>query len=359
MEHFYPPQTTSTNSRKDRCFTLFFAFLTTFSFYSRQVDAGTVKDINSGKSLIVVDLDGDKTTKGESICVYSTKNKKIDCGTVFRVKGSSAYVKFTSKKGLKKIKKGFRTAVVGEESSPSASDKNSGFKLWLSYTPGIATPAVYQNLGYAAPTSEPPETLWEPDGKVTSSLIGFGLQASIAVGPISVIPGFRYRLYSPNNVDANYSIGRGNPYVSTTTSATAFGFFADGILFDKAIGKTSSIYAGTGLDVDMSTVTIKAEKKDDTGANLEGSVATATSNLTVISLRAGGGYNLVPAKPFGISAGVNILLPLVELGKKFAGSLEENESRGLAEPGADLREQLGHKKNGFGLDAHLSVLLEF
>lgn len=336
-----------------------FALIIALIWPGKATDAGVVKDINANKGQIVVALKNEVAENGDSICVYSAKNKKISCGSVVRVSDDSAYVKFFSKKDLKKIKKGFRTAVIGGGSAVAdTSGKSSGFKLWAGYMPAIMTPAVYNNLGYSAP-SEGTSTLWEPDSAVTSALFGVGLQGSFAVGRIALIPGLRYRIFDTKNVDDDYNPGRTNPYVSTTTSSTAIGLFTDARLFEKSVGSMLAFYAVSGVDIDMSTVTIKSEKKDDTGATAEASVASATSNLTVISLRAGGGFNLIPYKPFGVSAGINFLLPLLELGKKFAGSLEENESRGLAEPGEDFKDKLGHKKNGFGLDVQLSVLLAF
>jgi hypothetical protein len=331
------------------------------TLWSAAASAASVKGVSSKKGQVSVSLDGMKTTKGAVLCIFSGK-KKIDCGSVVSIKAGVAYVSVENKKNLKRIKKGMTvTPESGDSAATADKGSSSSTKIWLSWAPGIVTPAVYNMIGYTAPEAEgASESLWESDGVASQTLMGFGLQVGIPVGRMAIVPGLRYRTFGANQVDADYIYKKaGDPYVETITAATALGVFADFAFLSIPFGSVMDLYGTGGLDIDMSTVTVKAEKLHGTDPAQTGPIASATSNLTVVSLRVGGGLNLIPVKPFGISAGLNILVPLVELGKKFSGSLEENEGRGVPEPGEDLKTKLGHKKNGFGLDVQASVLLAF
>lgn len=336
---------------------LFFV-LCAFSITS-VASAATVRSVNSKRSRVIVTLDGTTTKKGDSLCFYADK-KEIECGEVSAVskKSGTATVKVT-KKNLRKIKKGMvvLNPNAGTRIAAGSSHATRGTKVWFSWTPGIMTPAVFNSLEYSG--ADVPNSLWISDTTISSSFAGFGAQVGFSVGSISVIPGFRYRIFNSDQVLSDYTPGVNDPFVATTISATAIGIFADLAFLQIPIGSSMGIFATGGIDIDMSTVNVKADKRDDTGRTEESTIASGTSSMNVISLRAGGGFDLVPFKPFGASIGLNVLIPLTEMGKKFSGSIEDNESKGVADPGTDLKTSLGHKKSGFGLDVQMSALLVF
>jgi hypothetical protein len=330
--------------------------------------AGTVKEISSAKSQVTVELDDDTYNKGEEVCFYTSKNKKIECGTVTIVRSTSVVVKLPSKKNIKRIKKGMQARADGasdkkstastKNATPSA-QKKEGFSLKLGWSPALVSPSTFNSVGYLAPTSETPATLWEADEPVTATLAGAAMQVSFPVGSLALMPGLRFRKFVPSRVDTDYFPKRLNPFVSSLTTATAIGLFTDLRFLNGGVGSAFGYYASGGLDIEMSSLIFKSTKKDDSGGTPESNMASAESSLTVISLRVGGGLNLIPFKPFGATLGINLLLPLAEFGKKFSGSIEGTETKGLADPGGDLKTEIGHKKNKFGADAQMSVLLAF
>ncbi len=318
---------------------------------------------------MTVDPDGETYKKGDELCIYTSKNKKIDCGTVTVVKSTSVIVKLPTKKNIKKIKKGMLVNPATDEAATAAGGAKPGalaatpkkerFNLWMGWSPTLMSPSTFNSVGYVAPTTETPLTLWEADEAVAKTMIGAALQVGFPIGPVALLPGFRYRMFVPSRVDTDYFPKKLNPFVSSLTTATTIGLFTDVRYLNIPMGTAFAMFATGGLDIEMSSLSFKSTKKDDTGATAESPMASAESSVTVISLRAGGGFNLIPFRPFGASLGINLLLPVAEFGKKFSGSIEQTETKGIVEPGNDLKAAIGHKKNKFGLDAQLSILLAF
>ena len=177
--------------------------------------------------------------------------------------------------------------------------------------------------------------------------LSFNLEAGIPLGSFSLDPGLRYRRFTAAVVDADYIPQRQNPYVSTEETASALGLFVDFQYFRLPFFGASGLNLTTGLDVDNSTVTLKAAtKSDDATVQASGVTASADSKLTVISLRLGAGVDLLFAKVFGVTAGLTVMVPMTEVGKKFSGSLTDaDSSRVPADSGKDLQAALDHKKN--------------
>lgn len=351
--------------------------------------SGTVRGIISSKSQIAINPDGETYSKGDKLCIFTAKNKKIECGKVVSIKTKYVVIKLPSKKNIKKIKKGMlvtpeaatdeqQDATTAEEQgvttdeqpvatkrSPSPklatpAPNNDKFSLWMGWSPAIISPSKFNSVGYYATPSETPVTkLWELDEPIAKTIAGAAIQAAFPVGGIAVVPGLRYRIFTPNRVDTDYTPNVLNPYVSSLTTATAMGFFTDIRYLNVPMGSMFGFFGTGGLDVEMSSLKFKATKKDDTGATPETTLASADSSITVLSLRTGAGLNFIPFKPFGASLGLNVIFPVAEFGKKFSGKVEATETKGLQEPGDNLKAAIAHQKNKFGLDAQLSVLLAF
>lgn len=337
--------------------------------------AATVKQVSSKKKLITAELDDEEVMEKDAVvCIFNDDDKKLGCGKVVKVKDSTVTIKFETPKGMKKMKPGMTAklgevpAADGEESAEATPKKgknakeprvkNSPFRVWVSYSPALATPAVYNKLGYEAPSNETPDTLWDDDKKTASTLFGVNLQVGIPLGAFSLNPGFRYRKFTPSVVDSDYIPQRENPYVSTEQTASATGVWVDFQFFRIPFSGASSFWMSSGVDMDMSTVTLKATKKDDSGQTPSSEIAKADSKLTVISLRVGAAADIVFAKVFGVSIGTTIMVPLSETAK-FSGDLSEGEARGQADAGDDLKESLGHKKNSAAYEISLGGVLAF
>ncbi len=319
--------------------------------------------MSSSKSQVTVDPEDETYKKGDELCIFTSKNRKIDCGTVTSVKNSSVIIKLTSKKNFKKIKKGMivNPGAAAEASAETAPvTKKERISLWMGWSPVLSSPSTFNSVGYyATPSGLPITTLWEADEPVKTTLLGATIQAGFPIGSMALIPGFRYRMFVPSRVDSDYSFKVLNPYVSSLTTATAIALYTDLRYVNIAMGSMFSFFGTGGLDIEMSSLSFKSKKKDDTGATQETPIASAKSSVTVVSLRTGAGFNFLPFKPFGASLGFNLILPVAEFGKKFSGNIEQNETQGMQDPGGNLKAAIGHQKNKFGLDAQLSILLAF
>jgi hypothetical protein len=330
----------------------------------------TVKKVNSKKGLVLLDVGADETLETETeICVYNENDKKIDCGTITKIKGKTATVKMKSKKKLKKIKPDMAARPPDSDGSDGAeggSSKSASGKMPMGvlgrYIYTIAAPSTFKKNGYVVPTSKTPSTLWKDEGAVSDSALGFSLAFAIPVSKYSIIPGLRFRSLASVEVLSDYASDRRDPYVSTLTTASNLGLFADFQFLRMPLGSTASIAffsMSSGLDIDASTVTFKAEKRDDTGATPTTPLASATSKLTVLSLRVSGGLDILFEKFIGLSSGLNVLLPLTAFGASFSSQMEDSEKRGVEDPQTDLKNAVGHKKSGFGAEFYLGLSMHF
>jgi hypothetical protein len=352
--------------------------------------AGSVK--SKKKDSVIVEMDeGEAVEKGASVCFFTDAEKKIACGVATKVKGLKAMVKITSKKAFKKIVEGTvakpgeaaaeeggseTAAAEGEEGATkpakgakgkagkmakdASAAKKSPFRVWAGYTPGIATPAAYNKVQYEATGA--PDTAWKSEGTVSQALFGFGLQLGIPVGSYSFNPGFRYRTYRPSLIDTDLTSGTLVPYVTTEQSATAMAMFFDFQFMRIPFGQTFAMNLTSGLDYDMSTVTLKSTIKKEDGATSGDPFAKATSKLNVVSLRAGAGFDLMFLKSFGAFFNLNLLVPLVELGKSFSGGFEGDPAQApklSTDPSDDMKAAIGHKKNSLGIDVVVGAVLAF
>jgi hypothetical protein len=338
-------------------------------FVATAAHAGTVKSVT--KKIVVVTLDEGETREvDDELCFFTKSGKQVACGAVTKIskKAGTITLRIESALDAKKVKKGMAVGPEGEAPEPASKaggakgggykGKKSPFRVWGLFNPAIATPAVYKKISYLAPASEPADTLWSADADVKSAIMGFGLQVGIPMGSFSLNPGFRYRSYTGSVVDADYVPQRENPYASVEQSATALGFWLDFQYYRMPMGSIMWLNMTSGLDADMSTVNVKAQKIDD-DAGTESSIVDATSKLTVLSLRFGAGLDILFTKSFGMQAGLNLIVPVAEFGKAFSGSFADDEGRGLSDPGADLEAALAHKKGGVGIDATLGLVLAF
>jgi hypothetical protein len=300
---------------------------------------------------------------------------------VSKVKGSLVTVKV---KKPKKVKDGMTMkaeAGEGDEASGSGSGSGSGddedkpkkgkkkdekraskkgqnpFRLVGYYGLPVRTPAQYNKIAYSAPETAAPTTLWSKDKVINSASLGLGFEAAIPLGKLALIPGARYRSFTPSLIDSDFNKGKLNPYVSTEEKATAIGAYVDVQYLRLNLAPIIAVNLLAGLDLDMSTVTVKATKKDDTPGIAAAEAASATSKLNVVSLRLGANMDVMALKVIGGRIGLGVMVPLAAFGASFNGKLAED--RALTTPGGDdLKQAIGHKKSSLGLELQVGGVLQ-
>ena len=356
------------------------------------VQAASVRATSPAKNMVALDVgDGETVAKGDTYCVVGPKKKPIECGKVVKIKGKVAIIALASSAKIGKIKKGMAAKNSGGDSddtaagggdSDDASDsaaaahtkskskgearsgggapKGTPFRLWLLADPAPASPFTYKQITYKAPDgTATPSTLWAPGKAPGLALFSVGGQIGIPIGKSAINLGARMRTFSPpSSVDTDYTVGVQNPYANTAVSAKSFGGWMDFQLMHKAM--TSNLFFNflPGLDLDYSTVSVTATKKNDNGPD-SGSIVTATSKLMVVSLRLGANIDVFFGKSFGLTIGGTALIPLAPLSPALTASFPTGEDRGLADPVTDLKTALGHKKNSLGLEALAAVFVAF
>ena len=349
--------------------------------------AATVRATSPAKNMVALDVeDGESPAKGDTYCIVGPKKKPLDCGKVVKIKGKVAIIALASGAKIGKIKKGMAAknsgggSSDGGESAPddggdsaaapnaksklkndarsSGSPKGTPFRLWLLADPAPASPFTYKQITYKAPDgTATPSTLWAPGKAPSTALFSFGGQIGIPIGKSAVNLGARMRTFSPpSSVDTDYTVGVQNPYANTAVTAKSFGGWLDYQLIHKAMTPSLFFNFLPGLDLDYSTVSVTATKKNDNAPD-SGSIVTATSKLMVVSLRLGANMDIFFGKSFGLTIGGTALLPLAPLSPATSASFPTGEDRGLADPVTDLKTALGHKKNSLGLEALAAVFV--
>jgi hypothetical protein len=328
-------------------------------------------------------------TVGNKVCISDLSGKKITCGKVTKEFPAFSIVK-VSKKRIDLIKKGMAAAVesapakVSAEVSSTApatqpatskrqtakpktpaqnsADHRRNFKLGYIYS--AVTPNAYNKV-YFNPGPEQDadayETAWQT--KKTSG-VPFGGFLSFSLGAFDthwMDFGLRYRNHKISGILTNY-VNRGiynSNYVTTSMDMTALGTYFDYGFWRYATPSNNFGFGlSSGLDIDMAKINLDAKRENSTD------VAELESTLSLLSLRLGMVADIVAVQPFGITAGLNILVPVAEFGKKNAAtvtsdSLTTERIGNEDERANDLITSLNHQKNSFGLEVVVSTFITF
>lgn len=349
----------------------------------------TITAISKKKALIKID-EGTSAgfNKAVKACIYDEADKKLACGKVTKAKAKIAFIK-VSKKVLKKLAKGNIVKVAtgadakggkGEEDGTNPTQDSSGIvphrtNFHVAAVPGFVAPASYNKLTYKPPfdadgtKQDSFNTLWQSEGASSMSLFGVQIAGEFAIGQSnSISVGLRYATYREFVAQADYDTSDLEQYVETTETATAIGLFTDFTYYEIPFTNSFFWRNSVGLDIDMSTVTFKATHKsqdgDDEGSDTAtplGDIFTATSKLTVVSLRLGTNLNWTVFEPIGIVVGPQILIPITTFGANFSAKVTDpHATENSAYDGeTDLKEALGHKKASFGVQMLLAAYVAF
>ena len=318
---------------------------------STHAQAGSVLKVSKKKGLVQFDTDGDKQfRKGTKVCIWGENEKKIACGKVRSVKGEKAVVRI-KRKAARKIKKGFSVNILAKSMQPEAPGHSiivRGF--WVG---GITPQVTYNKLAYLPPEDgTTPASLWESSGAASGLVAAFGLELELP--SFSAAAGFRFRSYQPVEFTTDYVKPADNFAVTGTQTGSSIGLYLD--YYYLALG---GLAFGVGLDIDMNTVTLTATKKDDSGEVADAEIASVSSSLTAISLRAPVRYDL-EFGGLGLSAGLNLILPLSGSATTTATVTDSDNGDKLSgDPSTDLATQLGHETNSLAIEIVFGAYLGF
>lgn len=251
--------------------------------------------------------------KGTKVCIVDANNKNVACGKIVKESADVSYLR-VSKKQLKKIQKGMIATITEKKNLTkgtlaTATDHRRHVKLGYLFT--VLTPSTFKKVFFLAPEdkgTEALETTWQTASQGVLP-VGAYMEFDLGIGEaMSMAFGLRYRSLSKAVVDSNYVAIEefNNAYVSTTHNYSAFGVYFD-FGFLRISNDTNSVALSitTGLDIDISNLSIQALREDE-----ETEVATYQASMTTTSLRFGFGLDLFPSGPFGIYGGLNAMVPL-------------------------------------------------
>ncbi len=315
--------------------------------------ADTVTKINRSKGLVLVDS-GAKVKKGDSACILNKSGKEIVCGQITKVRKGGFILSIEDKSLASKVRKG-QTVTLASSSPPSTDE--SPIVIRAVYNGTIMGPTSYAKAGYVAPAtpSNPAsKPLWETGAAESKAFLGAGLGVSIPIGSFALNPGFRWRSYLSSTLSTDYDPVVKTRYAEITQSMSALGLWLDMTVF-----RVSGLSVDAGIDMEMSTVDFKANLIDEkTGSSAD--LTSATSKLNVVSLRTGIDFDLLIFGPAGLTFGLDLLVPLVEMGRKFSSTHDgDGFANNNANVASDLQASLAHKKNSFAFDFSLGVAVGF
>lgn len=353
------------------------------------VFGAAITEVNTKKKFADVELEeGETFEKGAAVCFFGEDGEKGECGTISRIKDSVARVKV---KKPKKLKVGMTMKLdeplaadgeasgsasgsgsgsgsgseEGEKTSKKAAKKKAASKKSPLRLVGYAglpvrTPSTFNKIAYAYPETTTPSTLWSKDSAVASAAVQLAGEVAIPVGKFAVVPGVRYRLFTPSSIDSDYEKGMLNPYITTEQKASSFGFYTDFqyLRFNPASFLAVNLLAG--IDIDMTTVTLTATSKDERPTGVTAEAASATSKLSVASLRLGANTDIMMIKILGARVGFGVMLPLAAFGAKFSGKV--TNTHGLSDDAAataDLKKSIDHKKAKYAAEIDIGGELSF
>ena len=314
--------------------------------------ANTVAKISRSKSLVLVES-SEKVQKGDTACILNKSGKEVVCGEITRVQKGKFILTVADKSLLAKVRKGQSVSLGGS----STADNKNPIVIRVSYNGTLMGPTSYGKAGYVAPanpSSPASQALWESGGTENKAFLGATLGASIPIGSFAINPGFRWRNYLSSTLATDY-----DPVVKTRYAEINQSMSAIGLWIDATVFRVSSLSIDAGIDMEMSTLALKANLIDEK-AGTSGDLTSATSKLNVISLRTGIDFDLLVLGPAGLTFGLDLLIPLVEMGRNFSSSHDgDGFAANNTDVAKDLQAAMAHKKSGFAFDFSLGLAVGF
>lgn len=334
-----------------------------------ELQGATIKKINRKKSLVLIDAGKkDGLSKGIWVCFYEM-DTKVGCGKVLKVGARKAFVK-TSKKTVVKLKKNMEVIIREPRSKISDRSKTGGAKSNINVFSSIGkTPSHYDKLAYREipAGSSAQGSLWEKTGDSTKCIgsstakllcltsIGIEFQGALSKSSAFAV-GARYKIPNSYEADSWYTSAE-TEYVVVSQKYSAFGLWVDYHYWFTRMGPLS-MSVGSGLDVEMSTVAFNAKKVNETNS-AETELASYSSKLTIVSLRALLLNFTLPINPFGLGMGLDLVVPLLASGASKDATINDSHAATLADAETDLKDSLNHKKASFSYGFRFIAQLSF
>ena len=329
-------------------------FLLMFGFSSDLYSATVIKVSKKRRKVTIDEGSEQGLSKKQRICFYKSSGKKVGCGKIVKVKKNKAYVK-VSKKRIKKIKKGMTAALKGAKKS-SNKIGNNPYRLKVSYVLSAITPAAFQKVAFNEPAAGETSvsSLWTQNGFNNKSFFGFGFEFDIPISTYSLGVGLRTRTYQEFNADSNYT-NDFTKYAQVTQVGDSKGLFID---FNYL--SFGSILLGSGLDVDLLSMTMQSAVISEGDGSSSLFAEASGAGITTISLRFRVQYFLDFAS-FGISPSLTLMVPVSASPTGTYTSTEENFKDKLTDitPDEDLEQSIALSKSSFGAEIYIGAYLNF
>lgn len=342
-------------------------------FGSGEAQATIIKLLKKRK-IAVID-DGD-VSKGDKVCFYSASDRKRACGRVVKVKEDKSYVRITSKKRFRRLKKG----MTHEVSTGSGSSGGGGmqgehsFTFRLLYTPGFMARSKFNYLdsnkekgGGDGPFLPFKEEDIETEDSGQSKLARMfpwgsgGAEAEVFITPtLSIAMGGRYTLINVSpRVTYDYLAENSKEFMESDYSGHELNFWLD--VFPLQVADLG-LRLGAGGEFTMSNLSISTDLKEDDGGTIEVKTPNffaGKSAANIMSVRLSARKDF-PMGAFGFGLGVTAIISPVALSSKF--TLDDAENILLEESEynkekmiEDIEEAIEHTNNVFSLVLGLSL----
>lgn len=332
--------------------------------------AAEAKKISVKKRVVLIDDGKDGGfEKGASVCFFKDSTK-IGCGVVVKAISSKAFVRVKSLSVLRKIRRGMKVELQeGKVPSSSKPPYFMAFRLYPSLM--FAGPAKYNTLTFFAPDDPngTAETVWN-QVESRSISVGGGGELEFSFGPhLSLALGGRYHQHCKLGLktfcafegltDYVNDPQLDNLYVQVQQSSKVIGAYIDMYFYKVKFTPNAWLGLGSGVDVDLSTVTLQATRLDKTEALEPIDLAIFVSKKTIISLR------LLPQFNFyfgglGMTLAANMLVPVSMSGEGEPDTDADLDRQVVGgEAGKDLTLALGHTKSSFAAELIMSVYFAF
>jgi len=328
-----------------------------------QASQSFVKKVKTEDKVVVIDVGSNNGVKiGTKVC-FSSQDAQVTCGEVIRTLGGFSYVGVSSEK-IRLVKVGMRASVIevtapiarkdpipipATENSeqPIAVAQESHFPLKALYLFSPMTVTSHRKLIYK-PSSE---TLWSSQSRAVVSPLGLGLETKASLFKLPLAFGMRFKHHITSDSYVNLS---DTDTVKTSISELSLGAYSEVLLLSKLLS-IGTLNLGAGIDGDVSSVRVIADKKTETGVT---PFADARSLLGVAAIRTSASFE-IPMNPIGFVAGLNLMLPLFQLFNAAAATVSSDPlptGKGL---GLDLKDSLDHKKNQLALELFAGINVLF
>ena len=365
-------------------------------------EAATIRALSQEKGLVSVQLGAEESAKNnQEVCFYAENLKKLACGTVKKIKkNQKMIVKIHNTETLSNLKQGDLVSFkINDQNASSSSegesdDARKGKKKpsWLfaiGWELDPLLPVAFNEIYYQAPSSPTPSTLWQSSGSLSSGSFrpnqytALSGQIGIPVGYRRFILGVRYQLFQTLIQPSDYQIATSDPFASTQIKASGFGAWTDFEFSQIKLSKALRLSFLSGLDLESISVNISATKQSGSpgsgspasltelrpsskgihllaeNSTTLGTIATATSQIAVLSLRVGSRLDVQILSFMGVSFSATAILPLFAPIDRFSATFADGENQGLSDPQADLKSALGLKKRAIALEATLATYFSF